>query len=159
MTKLIPLTQGKFSIVDDKDYDFLMQWKWYFNKNGNYAERTTSEKKNGRKTSIKMHINIMGGSAFLIDHIDGNTLNNQKSNLRYCSYAENARNQRKRLGTSSRYKGIYWVTKRSKWHCRIMINYKYICIGYFDCEKEAAQAYNKAAIIYHGDFAKLNIIT
>ena len=95
----------------------------------------------------------------LVDHIDGNRQNNQVTNLRYATISENNRNRLKSIkSTTSRYKGVYWSKENSKWRARIEVNGKKIHLGYFDNEKEGAEAYNNAAIELFGEFANLNII-
>lgn len=153
MTKLIPLSQGKHAIVDDEDYDFLMQWKWYYN--GRYVARR--DRDTGR--IIYMHWEIIGKpeKGNVVDHINGNSLNSQKKNLRICTPAENMRNRKKTLSkVSSQYKGVTWHKQASKWTVHISINFKKKYLGLFTSELDAAKAYDTAAREYHGDFARLN---
>ena len=92
-----------------------------------------------------------------IDHIDGNPKNNKFENLREASNAENSRNSKSRKG-SSKYKGIYWRSDKSLWRVQLMIDGKRKEIGHFKDEKEAARAYNLAAIEHFGEFAWVNEI-
>ena len=98
------------------------------------------------------------GPGVVVDHIDGDSLNNVMSNLRICSRSENAKNRLKRPGTSSAYKGVTWNKNEKKWKAQITNDYMYIPLGTFDCEEEAAESYNEAAIRFHGDFVSLNEI-
>ena len=92
-----------------------------------------------------------------IDHQDGNGLNNQKSNLRFCTQSQNSANRE--ANGISKYLGVDCDNRcDKKWRARINVNYKRKCLGYFKTQEEAALEYNKAAIQYHGEFAKLNII-
>lgn len=152
--KTIKLTQGKETIVDDEDYEYLSQWKWYYH-NG-YATRSTN-RINGIQTTIRLH-KLLTSLKEEVDHINGNRLDNRKDNLRICSRKENSRNQIKRNNTSSKYKGVSWNKRNQKWMSFITYNYKRIHLGYFYNEIDAAKAYNKAAIKYHKEFAKLNNI-
>ena len=94
-----------------------------------------------------------------IDHRDMNGLNNQRSNLRFCTLSQNAMNRRKRENTSSIYKGVYFNNQRGKkWKAQIRINGKQIHLGLFDFEVDAARAYNMKAIELFCEFANLNII-
>jgi hypothetical protein len=91
-----------------------------------------------------------------VDHKDGNGLNNCRGNLRPCTQAQNLRNQSKSLGLSSQFKGVSWFKPVRKWRAYVSLNGKQHSLGYYDCEVEAAQAYDWSAQIYFGEFAKLN---
>lgn len=91
-----------------------------------------------------------------IDHMDGNGLNNRKLNLRFCTHAENLRNRKKSRINTSGYKGVFSAGR--KWRAQIGVNRKRIWLGSFENKIDAALAYNKAAVRYHGEFAVLNII-
>lgn len=153
MSKLIPLTQGQQTIVDDEDYTFLMQWKWYCHQG--YARRTEG---GGRKArQIHMHRIILKAPENMeVDHIDGDKLNNQKVNLRLVSHASNTQNARPRKDGRSPFKGVIWHSQSNKWRPRITVNHRRIHLGYFTDEIEAAKAYDHAARKYHGEFARLN---
>lgn len=156
--KLIPLSREQFALVDDEDYEFLIQRKWYAGNNPKahtmYAKSGKGCGKNGLK--ILMHRLIMGANnGQFIDHIDGNGLNNQKSNLRFCTHTENMRNSKKR-NSISEYKGVSWFKHARRWRARITVNKKGITIGYFKDKTHAARAYDQAAIKHYGKFARLN---
>ena len=91
-----------------------------------------------------------------VDHIDGNTKNNHWENLRWATYAENSRNRSKRANATSSYYGVCWHKAGRKWHAQIEIEGRRTGLGHFACEKEAAQAFNKAAIENYGEYARLN---
>jgi hypothetical protein len=148
--RFIPLTKGKFTIVDAEDFVWLSQFKWHciINKSA-YAYHSF----NGKQTS--MHRVIMNPPpGLVVDHIDGNGLNNCRSNLRICTIVENQRNS-KGWSKTSRYKGVSW-SKKNKWASAISLNFKRIHLGYFDNEIEAAKAYDKKAAELFGEFAYLN---
>lgn len=159
MAKQIPLTQGKFALVDDEDYDFLMQWKWHFNPAGaGYAKRTISLG-DGKFKCIQMHRLLLNvGVGISIDHIDRNGLNNQRINLRIANQSENMRNRESFKKSTSKFKGVYWKKSNKKWVAEINFNKEKKYLGIFSSEIEAALAYNKAAIELFGDFSILNII-
>jgi len=148
MAKLIPLTQGKFAIVDDDNFDRLNQYKWYAWSKGRgypyYALRNVSRKQ-GRGI-IRMHREILDIPTDLIpDHKDGNGLNNQRSNLRVVNNSLNLHNQHKpKAGTSSAHLGVSWNKINKKWIAQIQINKKYRYLGSFEKEIEASNAYLQA---------------
>lgn len=152
-TMLIPLTQGKFAVVDAQDYDRLSRYKWCAAKSKKtfYAERFS----NGRL--IKMHREIIHTpKGMQCDHINHNGLDNRKSNLRLCTNAENLRNQKPAGNGSSRYKGVSWSKQRRKWRASICCDYRVRTIGRFDNKPQAAMAYDDKAIELFGEFAYLN---
>ncbi len=151
--KEIPLTQGKFAIVDDKDYDWLSKWKWCYN--SGYAVRM-SPGVNGKQRKILMHREILQTlKGTETDHINGDRLDNRRYNLRVCTHSQNMMNQRKTRGCS-RFKGVHWHKAHKKWHAKIKKERKNQHIGYFDVEDNAALAYNEAATELFGEFASLN---
>lgn len=167
--KLIPLTQGKFAQVDDEDYEHLSKYKWHLMRlgNGNYAARKLWLKDKKKHITISMHREIMKcemGDKKIIDHKDRNGLNNQKSNLRFCTHSQNMANRQKKINTLSKYMGIHFNKDKRRsslqwgWVARIKINKKRIYLGCFKTEIEAAKAYNEAAKKNHREFANLNII-
>ena len=153
--KKIPLSNGMFAVVDDADYDFLNQWKWYYHRCG-YARR------NGRKNDAHkekyMHRLIMKTpDGYDTDHINDDKLNNQRDNLRVATKSQNHVKQKKRNGlTSSKFKGVSWNRRQKKWYSYVQISGKRVSIGYFRCENDAALAYNLMAATHHGQFARLN---
>lgn len=149
---LVPLTKGKFAIVDVEGFEKIKNYKWTYNQG--YAHR--KERINGKSTHVSMHsflINTPSGSD--TDHINGDGLDNRLCNLRICTRTENSRNQRPR-GGSSKYKGVCFDKSRGKWIAGIKINYKRKNLGRFKLEEEAAKAYNNAAKKHFGEFARLN---
>lgn len=155
VARAIELTQGKFALVDAEDYDWLMQWKWCVVEG--YAFRTCRD--NGKKKGILMHRFIMSMPLGMqVDHANGNKLDNRRSNLRICTYAQNQQNRKKlTCGKSSQYKGVC-KHKNNGWEVHIGAAGKFIYVGFYKYEIEAALAYNKAAKKYHGEFAYLNPI-
>jgi len=160
MAKEIILTQGKVAIVDNEDYDYLNQFKWYAsNKNGKfYVQKKITVSKN-KTTCISMHRFIMKpNKGMVIDHLDGNPLNNKKNNLRICTHAENMRNSKIRINNKSGYKGVSYQENSNNYRASIRFNNIKINIGDFIDPIDAARAYNAAALKYHGEFAHLNKI-
>jgi hypothetical protein len=150
--RFIPLTKGKFAIVDVEDYERLSQYKWHAVKTGDrfYAYRSKN------KRSLSMHRVIMNApKGMVVDHIDGNGLNNRRSNLRVCTVSQNHQNRRW-TGGVSRYKGVCFLKKVNKWKAEITFNGRRIHIGCFADEISAAKAYDKKAAELFGEFAYLN---
>jgi len=155
MTKQIPLTQGKFAIVDDEDYERVSKFKWRAHRGHTtwYGARTRGVIFG--RTNILLHRFIMDTPpGKQVDHIDGDGLNCTRKNMRECLPKENARNLRTPKNSTTGYKG---VSKRIRgWRAQIVVNDKQIYLGTFDSPESAAKAYNEAAKKYHGDFARLN---
>ena len=155
--KEIQLTQGFAALVDDEDFERVNALKWYASKFGNnvYALRETKE--SGKRTSMLMHRFILNCKIKIdVDHIDGNSLNNSKSNLRLCTHAENLMNQKPQKGKTSIYKGVTFNKNAKKFLCQIMKSNKHIYLGLFVDEVEAAKAYDKKAKELFGKFAWIN---
>lgn len=128
------------------------------------------DKRNPLKIKVRAYRRGSGKSLYLsriimsapggsnVDHINGDTLDNRRSNLRVCSAAENQQNSGKYNNNKSGFKGVYWISRDKKWGASISKNGKRHYLGYFPDKKSAAIAYNNAAVEYHGSFAKLNTI-
>ena len=153
-TRRIPLTQGKFALVDAEDYYQLVKFQWCANeptKTKFYAVRKCNRK------HVKMHRAIMAAPDHLVvDHIDHDGLNNCKSNLRLCTLAQNSHNCGSRKRATSRYKGVSWKKSTKKWVATIKFNNKLYHLGTFKNEIDAAKAYDKKAASLFGEFAYLN---
>lgn len=151
--RLIPLTQGKFAIVDAADYPALIRYKWTVLAAPNtfYAVRSEG------KTQIRMHRQILNAPPHLVvDHINHNGLNNARKNIRLCTRAQNNRNQHSHKNSSSKYKGVTWSKKDKTWFARIHKNKKTYYLGFFKKETDATRAYDKKAKKLFGQFAYLN---
>ena len=148
----IPLTRGKTALVDYEDFERINRHKWVACPVGIawYANRTE------RGKSILMHRQIMRArKGTFVDHIDGNGLNNCKSNLRFCTARQNCWNRRP-VGRYSRYKGVTFDRRRRKYYAVVRYQGDQLKYGPFDNEIDAARAYDRAALEYHGEFAYLN---
>lgn len=141
-------------MVDDEDYAYLNQFNWQVGK-----DNTVKTHKNKLLEERLIHRVIMKPSKNQeIDHIDGNRLNNQKSNLRYATSSQNKANRGPRKDNKSGYKGVSWHKQRKKWTARIKNGSKYEHLGLFQNKIDAAKTYNIKAIEYYGSYAWLNII-
>ncbi len=161
MAKFILLTKGKSAIIDDEDYNKINNFKWCADmkpvSKNYYAKRRIVE--NGKAKYIQMSRFIMNCPlGMFVDHINHNTLDNRKKNLRIVNRRQNQMNKSKNKKKSSKYKGVYWDNYFKKWKAEITSNYKKTYIGSFNNEIEAALSYNKYAIKMFGSFACLNVV-
>lgn len=157
--KKISLTKNKVAIVDDEDFEYLNQFKWYatFSSGNYYAIRGVTIEKH-KQRGLTMHRVIMNApNGVMVDHINHNTLDNRKENLRLCN---NTQNQQNRIliskHTTSGFKGVTWHKRDNKWTAAIRVNGKRIYLGYHNTAEKAAHAYDDAAKKYHKEFASLN---
>ena len=156
----IPLTQGLVALVDKSDVELVSRHKWYaLNGGRTFYAVTKTYRRNASWNMLQMH-RLLTGFA-LTDHIDGNGLNNRRCNLREATNAENQRNMRKQLGTSSYYKGVTLHRQTGKFQAQIKVpsdvgrgRYRYL--GLFVNEIDAARAYDEAARELYGEFAAFN---
>jgi predicted TIM-barrel fold metal-dependent hydrolase len=150
----IKLTKGKFALVDGEDYGELNKYNWQAMEGHGgiyYAARI-----DGRQI-ITMHRVIMKARAGLVvDHKDGDGLNNTKGNLRLATCSQNSHNRKGLSGHSSKYKGVRLEKRSNKWRATIYHDGRNENLGYFVNEEDAARAYDEAARKYHGEFAWLN---
>jgi hypothetical protein len=157
----IPLTQGKVALVDEADFEWVSQWKWHArycpNRKSFYAARADRSK--GKYINVVLHRELMGlpyGDKRQADHINHDTLNNQRSNLRVCTAAQNAQNRRIRLDGKSGYKGVSFDKQSGKWKASIRLNGALRNLGRFDSPNKAHDAYCIAAAEHFGAFSCAN---
>jgi hypothetical protein len=142
--KTIILTHGLVAMVDDEDYEWLDEFNWYAAKAGNthYALKAKRNEKGNRSTTT-MHKEILNTPKGMVtDHIDGNGLNNCKSNLRIVTNRQNAQNRH--CIKSSKFPGVSWMKQNNKWQAIIQINGEPKHLGLFINETDAYEAYLKA---------------
>lgn len=156
--KRIPLTQGKYAIVDDDDYEELKQYKWYPHHAFNlcYAVRHTKCVK-GERGLVYMHRQILNApKGVMVDHKNRKGLDNRKQNIRLCNNSKNQGNSKKQSNNTSGFKGVSWHKNKKMWIAHIRINGKLRHLGYFDDCVKAAKSYDEAAKDYFGKYALLN---
>jgi len=154
--KEIALTQGKVALVDDEDFERVSQFKWFAHTDGTNWYALRKKTIGGKEITIRMHQYVMGQTDE-VDHRNGFGLDNQKRNLRFATTSQNQANKRKqRIPSSSKYKGVCFRKDTNKWRAYIGVNQHLLHLGSYDSEQDAAVSYNHAAMIYFGDFARLN---
>lgn len=152
--KTIDLTKDKKAVVDDSDFAELSKHKWHAIKSRNtfYARRT--DYANGKK-AIYMHIVVLGNKdGFMVDHRNGNGLDNRRPNLRFATNSQSAVNQKTRNDNTSGCRGVHWHKGSGKWQARIRVNQKYQTLGTFLRIDDAIQAYQNAAKLHFGDYRR-----
>ncbi len=154
--KKIPLTQGKYAIVDAEDYQRLSKHKWCAAKmNDTYVAARHSVHLNNKV--VYMHRDIMNPPKDMqVDHINDNRLDNRKANLRVCTVSQKQATQKPGINKTSRFKGVFWFKRDKKWLSKIMCNYRRYHLGLFDNEIDAARTYDHKAIELFGEFARPN---
>jgi len=154
--KEILLTKGYSAIVDDDDYEKLKQYNWCYAYG--YAVKSGRRKGKNREPLQFMHHYIIDRKdGFVTDHINRNTLDNRKENLRYADLSQNKANQTRITRKSkSGYTGVYYEPSKNKWRARFQAYKKRVTVGYYNTPKEAAIAYNNAMREAFGEYACLN---
>ena len=157
-SKELELTQGKYAIVDEEDYNWLNQRRWYYDI---FAGARSTSYERGAKNPIRLSLSryIMDAKkGEVVDHINHNKLDNRKSNLRICTQSQNCGNRLKnRFAKQSLFKGVRPSTKtKERWRATINKDGKPRNLGTYPTEELAAKAYDKAAIEVYGEFACLN---
>lgn len=149
----LSLTQGKFTLLNNVDYAWASQWKWYALRGRGkfYAARNSRTKP--KRQHILLHRELLKAPAgFEVDHRNGDGLDNRRKNLRLATTTQNRRNASLSKANTSGYKGVY--RSRDKFFARVGEKH----LGMFDTPEQAGRAYNKAARVHWGAFAKLNKI-
>lgn len=148
--------RGHQTLVDDDIAEDLGRFKWSISTHGYVCRMVTVRRKN---FNFLLHRVIMDAlPSQILDHANGDRLDNRRENLRVATYSENNRNRASRVSGTSRYLGVHWDTDRCKWFAGAydMSTHKKLNLGRYENEVEAAKAYDRYASKYYGEFAKLN---
>jgi len=150
----IPLTKGKYAIVDREHYDKVIEHSWQFHSQGYAANTNIGELLH--QFIIFMEVDFYIG---IIDHINGDKLDCRRENLRLTNKSVNMQTSKKRKGTSSKYKGVCYIKRVDKWLVYINANGSRSYLGTYSSETEAALAYNSEVVNLYGDLARLNEVS
>lgn len=151
--KTIPLTQGKFALVDDVDYEDVSKHKWFavFDGSNWYAAR----KLNGNQ--VRLHNYLMEPPRGVqIDHRDGDGLNCQRRNMRISTHRQNMQNMKRSRSNKSGFKGVSWRANLSKWIAQARYKGEVKYLGLFKNVEDAARAYDTFTAKHYGQFALTN---
>jgi hypothetical protein len=155
--KQIPLTKGLFTIVDDLDYERVSKFKWCAQKIGTKYYAVRGAWSNRKTNAVFLHRFLTNAPpGILVDHVNGNGLDNRNTNLRLCTVRQNLQNRPAQLNNKSGFKGVSYSKDRNKWVAAICINGKQTALGRFNNKIDAAKAYDTAAKLHFGEFAFLN---
>jgi hypothetical protein len=159
-TVSIPLTQGKFALIDEGDYDLVSQYRWQVKRTPSgklYAQTSLPRRHPSGLRTLPLHRLILSAPVGIdVDHENGDGLDNRRSNIRLATRSQNAINRDKPPGGTSRFKGVRLIAKSGRWRASICKQGRQIHIGNFRCEVEAAKRYDEVARQLYGPFARVN---
>lgn len=155
----IPLTQGQVALIDDEDLGLVGRYRWYAAWNPHtqsFYAQTNAWLDDDKKHTLRMHRLLLGNPKnVIVDHIDHDTLNNTRANLRLSTNKESSMNRRRRKDNASGYKGVRLDKRYGVWIARIQTSHGRKDIGRYRTAEEAYAAYCAAALEHHGEFARL----
>ena len=155
----IPLTQGQVALIDDEDFELVSKHKWSARWNRtshNFYGICSMRLSCGKRSQLLMHRLIIGApEGISVDHINRNSTDNRRCNLRLCTNSENMHNRGPQTNNVSGFKGVSWNKRDRKWQSHICLRGKRMHLGYFSSPEDAFAAYCSAATRFHGKFACL----
>ncbi len=145
--KEIKLTRGFVAIVDDEDYEALVRFRWYAEGEPPYCYAARDVRRDGQRLRVYMHREVAGArEGAVVDHLDRNTLDNRRANLRVCTQSHNIGNARAdRRNNKTGFKGVSWRPDKGKYAAQIKVARKTKHLGYFPTAELASAAYQQAA--------------
>jgi hypothetical protein len=152
----VPLTKGYEAIIDAADVPLVEGVNWFavVQLSAVYAQRS-ARRVNGKRKAVLLHRVIMDAPDGLeVDHVNGDGLDNRRSNLRLATRSENQHNRRVQNNNTSGFKGVSWHKRDLKWYARIGLDGRRKLLGFFDTPEAAYAAYVEASTRLHGDFAR-----
>lgn len=162
MTKELQLSDGNIALVDDADYALVSRYRWHTTRTHGRGRRIARlyarYHDNANHCFILLHRLVLNAPpGVMVDHINGDGLDCRRSNLRFCTRSQNGQNSRgRRVSSASGFKGVSWHKQVKRWRAEIQAEGHCKHLGCFDEPKDAARAYDRAALKYFGDFARLN---
>jgi hypothetical protein len=155
--KLVPLTKNKTAKVDDADFERVSRWKWSYCANrAGYAVRTETYAPGKHRSQGMARFILNAPRGTFVDHANGDTLDNRRSNLRIATHAQNQMNQKRRSDNTSGFKGVQFSKQKQKWIAVAWKNGHSYYGGAFTDKAEAARGYDRLAVKLFGEFARLN---
>jgi hypothetical protein len=152
----VELTKGLEAIIDIEDADSVGLFNWHAQVHASHQYATRWVVTDDGKTLLGMHRFILNApSGMVVDHINGNGLDNRRCNIRLASRSQNMHNSKMQCNNTSGFKGVHWDKNKRKWQANIKLHDKRRYLGSFDTAEDAAKAYQKAADKMHLDFARM----
>lgn len=150
----IVLTRGAVAIIDEKDYEEVSKFKWCYD--GRYASRGLYDRSTKKRSMQRLHTFLMNTPKGMnVDHINGNKLDNRRSNLRICSHNQNLWNYGKHRDNGTGYKGVILDKRYSRYQARIQVNKITYSSPWFDTPEEAHKAYKQLSKTHHGEYSNV----
>jgi AP2 domain/HNH endonuclease len=154
MTITMHCTDGTPFTIDDADFELVSPYRWDAQRSLSTRTTYARSRLGGSRSAVPLHRLLLSPpEGSVVDHIDGNGLNNVRSNLRVCSRSENSFNAQRRKDNTSGFKGVYWHRRIGKWQAEVVAHRKRNHLGYYDTPEQAAEVARAFREKVHGEFA------